>query len=355
MKVTIYQINPERDDNRMMFMAHGSLEKLQGNSEVDSKIYDKIYEKELACNSLEEVYQMFNISRPEDFKGHSLSVSDVVEVSESENIPDGFYFCDSFGFKNVLFHPEECGVSDRLNEPSEKINVLLIEPGKYPKMIAIEDSLEAMQSIVGGYIEEYMPFEDEVALVCNEEGKMSGLPLNRAIYSEPTEETVTYAELKNRFRENEKSGGKLMTGYIVFTQDSFDREYTEAERTYVVSSRNKAFMPNMGGYSIYGSSLDGSDKNVRLEQYMADEYANAGKWKVERCYMKDDTEREMIDIIAGKFFICYAPIESEKFESLPDELAKKYEAKFRNPERFFKENGNIVAVPYKPKDKEYER
>lgn len=40
---------------------------------------------------------------------------------------------------------------------SEKINVLLIEPGKYPKQIEIEDTLEAMQETVGGYIEEYMP------------------------------------------------------------------------------------------------------------------------------------------------------------------------------------------------------
>lgn len=39
---------------------------------------------------------------------------------------------------------------------SEKINVLLIEPGKYPKQIEIEDTLEAMQETVGGYIEEYM-------------------------------------------------------------------------------------------------------------------------------------------------------------------------------------------------------
>lgn len=56
---------------------------------------------------------------------------------------------------------------------SEKINVLLIEPGKYPKQIEIEDTLEAMQETVGGYIEEYMPFDDEVAIVCNEEGKQA--------------------------------------------------------------------------------------------------------------------------------------------------------------------------------------
>ena len=133
---------------------------------------------------------------------------------------------------------------------SEKINVLLIEPGKYPKQIEIEDTLEAMQETVGGYIEEYMPFDDEVAIVCNEEGKMNGAELNRAIYS---------------------------------------------------------------------------------------------------------NDKEILDIIAGKFFIAYAPIESEKFLSMPKELARKYEEKFKYPERFYKSMDGIEAKPYKPVSKDMER
>ena len=43
-----------------------------------------------------------------------------------------------------------------------KIKVLLVEPEKYPKEIEIDDSLEAMQEVVGGDIEEYMPFDDDV-------------------------------------------------------------------------------------------------------------------------------------------------------------------------------------------------
>ena len=41
-----------------------------------------------------------------------------------------------------------------------KISVLLVEPEKYPKVIEIDDSLESMQAVVGGSIEEYMPFEN---------------------------------------------------------------------------------------------------------------------------------------------------------------------------------------------------
>jgi len=48
---------------------------------------------------LGEVYEYFNIRRPSDFKGHSLSVSDIV-VLESEK-EKGIYFVDSFGFKKV--------------------------------------------------------------------------------------------------------------------------------------------------------------------------------------------------------------------------------------------------------------
>ena len=51
-----------------------------------------------------------------------------------------------------------------------KIKVLLVEPEKYPKEIVIDDSLEAMQEVVGGDIEEYMPYDDDVAIICNEEG-----------------------------------------------------------------------------------------------------------------------------------------------------------------------------------------
>ena len=108
-----------------------------------------------------------------------------------------------------------------------KLKVLYIEPMKTPKIVEIDGDLESMQNLVGGYIEEYMPFEDEVAIVCNDEGKINGLEPNRGIF--------------------DKEGG-------------------------------------------------------------------------------------LQDIICGSFFICYAPVESEKYLSLPDNLRKKYEEMFRHPE-----------------------
>lgn len=61
------------------------------------------------------------------------------------------------------------------------LEVLLIMPGKPPTPIVVTNTLENLQSLVGGYIEAIYPFEDPVALVCNEEGKLNGLPLNRAL------------------------------------------------------------------------------------------------------------------------------------------------------------------------------
>lgn len=61
------------------------------------------------------------------------------------------------------------------------MNVLLVEPGEAPREVKIGDDLKSMQDVVGGLIEAVYPYEDPVALVCNEEGKLNGLPLNRKL------------------------------------------------------------------------------------------------------------------------------------------------------------------------------
>ena len=63
----------------------------------------------------------------------------------------------------------------------DKIRVLVVEPMKPCEVREIPDTLEAMQALVGGHIQAVYPFRDEVALVCNEEGKNLGLPLNRPL------------------------------------------------------------------------------------------------------------------------------------------------------------------------------
>lgn len=55
---------------------------------------------------------------------------------------------------------------------------------KTPTVQEIDGSLESMQRIVGGDIEAVYPFDDPVAIVCNEEGKLLSLPMNRALTDE---------------------------------------------------------------------------------------------------------------------------------------------------------------------------
>ena len=130
------------------------------------------------------------------------------------------------------------------------ISVVYCKPGEKAETVEMEENLETMQAMVGGLIQEFFPFHsdtdpryDDVALICNDEGKMLGLPLNRGI---------------------------------------------------------------RGG--------DG----------------------------------QLQDIIAGDFFLCYAPIESEKFLSLPPDLEAKYKEKFDYPEQFFKTESGIESMKYAP-------
>ena len=119
--------------------------------------------------------------------------------------------------------------------------VLLIQPGEKPALAEINGTLESMQKIVGGCIQILYPFDDPIALVCNEEGKLLGLPLNRGLRD--------------------------------------------------------------GCGQIY-------------------------------------------DVIAGTFFLCGAPPDTDHLDSLPEELVEKYSQKFAAPEVFINIDGNLLALPY---------
>lgn len=186
MKIHIYQIAPERDENRVCFMSLESTRKFQQDYEIDAAIYNKVYSGDVNCQNLEEVYRKFNLERPKDYHGRSLSVSDVVEVEDAATITPGYYFCDSIGFREIFFQPQLAKDSTE----TELLQVVLLEPGKQARITQIPHTLEAMQGIVGGSIEAFYPFAEDVCIVCNEEGKLNGLPLNRAIREEDSGEIV---------------------------------------------------------------------------------------------------------------------------------------------------------------------
>ena len=356
MNVRIYQINMKRDTNNVAFMNYESLPKFQGSSEIDSSLYDKVFEGEVNCFTLEKLYEIFNLEHPAGYKGRSMSVSDVVEIIDGNTGKSYFHFCDSFGFQKVDFEPEKTQISDRFLSLAgqEKISVLLVPVGKSPIVKEIPNTYEAMKELVGGGgLDEYMPFEDDAAIVCNRDGKQEKLLMNRAVYQPPKRIQMSYSELKSLFREAENNRQHL-TAHIIFTADTFKKPYSEFERTYEVSSDNKAFQSRMGGYSIYGASLDGVDPCLRMEGLMADEMGGKDGWKIEKCFLMEDS-REVVDIIHGDFFIARSNVGDEKYSSLSSEQLLKYKRLFRYPERFHETAHGIEIEPFKPDRADKER
>ena len=67
---------------------------------------------------------------------------------------------------------------------NEKISVLVVEPEKKPYAKEISSGLSSLQHEVGGYIQAVYPFAEPVAIICDEEAKLIGKPLNRALRDE---------------------------------------------------------------------------------------------------------------------------------------------------------------------------
>ena len=123
------------------------------------------------------------------------------EVSPAERLSDNVYHYDSKAhiFENArAFEAREAAKEEILtDEPFDKvveealaretIKVLLVEPEERPRVVEIGTGLEDLQHAVGGDIEVVYPFEDRVGLIVNEEGKLIGLPLNRALRDENNE------------------------------------------------------------------------------------------------------------------------------------------------------------------------
>ena len=95
---SIYQLKNSDETRDLRFEPYDRLQ-ATGNV-VDKANYELVYSAELTLGtSLEDIYTRFNIDHPKDFKGHSLSVSDVVVLHQ--NGQDAAHYVDSFGYKNV--------------------------------------------------------------------------------------------------------------------------------------------------------------------------------------------------------------------------------------------------------------
>ena len=211
---------------------------------VDAANYELVYAAPFTPGeTLETIYQDLNRDRPDNFHGHSLSVSDVVVLREYGK--ETAYYCDRSDFVQVPeflqeqqreLTPDALETGETVRTPRgtfyvtdmsreqmeaagygfhhqsedgnylimgngsrafairngeaqehaapEKMTVLVVEPMKEPYVKEIDPGLHALQAEVGGDIGAAYPFRDPVALVCNDEGKLIGLDLNRGLRDE---------------------------------------------------------------------------------------------------------------------------------------------------------------------------
>ncbi|WP_164516900.1 antirestriction protein ArdA [Clostridium transplantifaecale] len=183
----VYQIQDGEEYRDFRFEP---LERLEaaGHS-PDAGNYELVYSAPLTPGeTLESIYRDLNLERPDNFHGHSLSVSDVVVFQDHGK--ESAYYCDSFGFREIPgflepgreTEPEKPDGS--LAEPEPTLAVLVVEPMKEPYVKELPPGLGALQKEVGGIIAAAYPFHDLVAVICNDESKLNGMEPNRALRDE---------------------------------------------------------------------------------------------------------------------------------------------------------------------------
>lgn len=118
---SVYQINGKDDNHFLRFEPIARLK--NGIEDIKLSNYDEIYKntREYSVDNifsdgiLEELYEEFNIDIPKDYKGHSLSISDVI-VLECDGVSKAYY-CDTFGFKEIPSFIEQLNELQLNNEP----------------------------------------------------------------------------------------------------------------------------------------------------------------------------------------------------------------------------------------------
>lgn len=164
MKIKVYQIT---ESPNLEYMPYNTVMKEIGR--IDPEIYSTVFDGNVDCDSLEDIFSLLNQKHPVGYNGHSLSVSDIVETY------DGCYFCDSIGFRELK------SFDSTLCTPVVGNRMLVVEPHKVPYEMVIPDRLEPLQRAVDGYIECTYPFSDNAFVISNEEAKLRGMEGNRKI------------------------------------------------------------------------------------------------------------------------------------------------------------------------------
>ena len=98
---TIFQLDNSKQANNFKFMPYDFVKKM--SYKLSLCFYNLVYQSEVVTSHddpmdiLDDLYFEFNMRKPADFKGHSLSTSDIIKMDNK------YYYCDSFGFVEVKF------------------------------------------------------------------------------------------------------------------------------------------------------------------------------------------------------------------------------------------------------------
>ena len=127
-----------------------SLERLDGAPSPDH--YDTIYTGPIVCEqsqmaTLERLYEIFNLNRPGDFTGHSLSVSDIVALKQDGVV--SYHYCDSIGFKELPDFRQENYLKAAEMSTEDDYGMIdgIINNGKQPTVADLEQQAKSGQPI----------------------------------------------------------------------------------------------------------------------------------------------------------------------------------------------------------------
>lgn len=96
--IRIHQLKPDADI-MIKFIGYDELTEKYG--EPNPENYQVVYDGQIDTNNLEAIYTKFNLNHPPGYKGHSLSMSDVIELYDSAG--SSFHYVDQFGFQEIVF------------------------------------------------------------------------------------------------------------------------------------------------------------------------------------------------------------------------------------------------------------
>lgn len=159
MRLKIYQIDPDKDPERVRF------EPLDRVGTVDSAMYRKVFDAEADVKGLEDAFILFNNKGHPLHNGRAMAVSDVVVTDK------GAFYCDTFGFKPVEFDESKADMTNL-------IKILYVPVHEKPYEAEIPNTLAAKQKAVGGLIE-FVFNPDDTTIVCDEEAKLKNKDGNR--------------------------------------------------------------------------------------------------------------------------------------------------------------------------------